>query len=84
MYYICKEKFENEYLKDEKYHKVRDRCHYKQGYRGAMHSICNLKLSVSKKISMIFHNGSNYDYDFIIKELAEQFEKTIYLFTRKY
>ena len=26
--YICKEKFENKYLKDKKYHKVRDHCHY--------------------------------------------------------
>ena len=40
-------------------------------YRGAMHSRCNLKYSVSKKIFMVFHNGSNCDYHFIIKELAE-------------
>ena len=82
--YICKEKFENECLKDEKYHKVRDHCHYTREYRGATHSICNLKLSVSKKIYIVFNNGSNYDYDFIIKELADEFEKTIYLFMRKY
>ena len=42
--YICKEKFENKYLKD-------------------------------KKCLSVFHNGSNYDYHFIIKELAEEFEK---------
>ena len=24
---------------------------------------------------MIFYNGSNYDYDFIIKDLAEEFKK---------
>ena len=29
--YICKEKFDNKYLKDKKYCKVRDRDHY---YRG--------------------------------------------------
>ena len=28
-----------------------------------------------KKISIVFHNGSNYDYNFIIKELAEEFKK---------
>ena len=28
-----------------------------------------------KKIPITFHNGSNYDYHFIIKELAEEFEK---------
>ena len=27
IYYICKEKFENKYLKDKKHHKVRDHCH---------------------------------------------------------
>ena len=28
-----------------------------------------------KKIPIVFQNGSNYDYHFIIKELAEEFEK---------
>ena len=45
---ICKEKFENKYLKNKKYRKVRDRCHYTGEYRGAKHRICNLKYSVSK------------------------------------
>ena len=26
--YMCKEKFENKYLKDKIYRKVRDHCHY--------------------------------------------------------
>ena len=29
---------------------------------------------MSKKIPIVFHNGSNYDYHFIIKELAEEFK----------
>ena len=37
-----------------------------------MHSICNLNYSVPKKILIAFHNGSNYDYHFIIKALAEE------------
>ena len=28
-----------------------------------------------KNISTVFHNGSNYDYHFIVKELAEKFKK---------
>ena len=28
-----------------------------------------------KKISIAFHNGSNYDDHFMVKELAEEFEK---------
>ena len=57
------------------YHKVRDHCHYIGEYRGVVHSICILKYSVSKKILIAFHNGSSYDYHFIIKELAEEFQK---------
>ena len=60
---------------DKKYCKVRDHCYCTGEYRGAAHSICNLKYSVPKKIIKVFHNGSNYDYRFIIKELAEEFEK---------
>ena len=47
--YICKEKFENKYLKDKKYCKARDHFYYKGKYRGAAHSICSLKYSVPKK-----------------------------------
>ena len=39
-------------------------------YRGSAHSICNLKFYVPKAIPVVFHNDSNYDYHFIIKELA--------------
>ena len=47
--YICNKKFENKYLEDKKYHKVTDNCHYTGKYRGAAHSICNLKQSVTRK-----------------------------------
>ena len=40
--YICKEKFENKYLRDIKYCQVRDHCHYKGKYGGAAHSICKI------------------------------------------
>ena len=50
----------------------------------AAHRIWDLKYSVLKKIPILFHNGSNYVYHLIIKELAEEFKKTIYLFRRNY
>ena len=55
--------------------KVRDHCHYTEKYKGAAHSICNLKYSVPKIIPIAFQNGSNYDYHLIIKELVDEFEK---------
>ena len=64
-------------MKDKKYRKVRDHCHYAGEYRGAAHSICNLRYSLPKQIPMVFHNGSNYDYHFIIKELAEELKKQL-------
>ena len=69
---FVKKNLKNKYLKDKKYCKVRDHCHYTGEYRGAAHSICNLKCSVPKRIYIVFHNGSNYDYDFIIKEFKKQ------------
>ena len=62
-------------MKDKKDWKVRDHFHYTGEYRGALHYICNLKYSVPEGIHIVFHNGSNYDYHFIIKELAEEFRK---------
>ena len=72
--YICKEKFENKYVKDKKCHKVRDHCHYTREYGGAAHSICNLNFSIHKKLPITFYNGSNYNYHFIITDLTEEFE----------
>ena len=69
--YICKKEFSNNKKKN---YKVRDHCHYTGKYRGAAHNICNLRHKVSKEIPLVFHNGSIYDYHFIIKELEKEFE----------
>ena len=70
--YIC----ENKFYKDKKnnYIKVRDHCHYTRKYRGAAHKICNLMYNTPRERPVVFHNGSSYDYHFIIKGLAEEFE----------
>ena len=62
-------------MKDKKYCKVRAQCHYTGEFRGAPHSICNLKCSVLKEILIAFHKWSNNDYHCIIKELAEKLKK---------
>ena len=55
-------------------HKVRDHCHYTRKFRGAAHNICNLRCKIPKKIPVVSHNGSAYDWHFIIKQLAEDFK----------
>ena len=42
IYYIFKEKFEDKFLKDKKYCKIRDHYHYTGEYRATAQSICNL------------------------------------------
>ena len=71
--YICKKRFSTD-DNNKKYHKVRDHCHYNRKYRGTAHHICNLRYKIPKEIPVVFHNGSTYNYHFIIKELAEEFE----------
>ena len=66
--YICKKEFD---MNDKKNYKVRDHCHYTGKYRG---NICNLRYKIPKEISVVFHNGSTYDYHFIIKELVKEFD----------
>ena len=43
-------------------YEIRDHRHYTGEYRGATHSICNLKYGVPKVLPRVFHNESNYDY----------------------
>ena len=71
--HICKKRFSTD-DNNIKYHKVRDHCNYTGKYRGAAHDICNLRYKIPKEIPVVFHNGSTYDYHFIIKELGEEFK----------
>ena len=71
--HICKKRFTTD-DDNKKYYKIRDHCHYTGKCRGAAHNICNLRYETPKEIPVVFHNGSTYDYHYIIKELAEEFE----------
>ena len=75
--HICQKEFcydKNEKKKFKIYQKVRDHCHYTGKFRGAAHSICNLRYKVPQENTIKIHNGSTYDYHFLIKELAEEFK----------
>ena len=65
--HICKNELNND-------NKVRDHCYYIGKYRGAAHNKCNLRYKIPKEIPVVFHNGSTYDYHFIIKQLAREFK----------
>ena len=66
--HICWKEFDND--KD----KVRDYCYFTGRYIGAAHNDCNLRHKIPKNIPIVFHNGSMYDYHFLIKEFAEEFD----------
>ena len=61
--FICDKRFcyDKKSKNYKNYEKVHDHCHYTGNYRGAAHSICNLQYKTTKKIPVIFHNGSKYD-----------------------
>ena len=75
--YICEQEFRTNESNKKEFklkQKVRDHCHYTGKYREAAHSICNLCYQIPKEIPVVFHNGSTYDYHFIIKRLAKEFK----------
>ena len=76
--YIRGKKFSKKFAKDKNYRNVRVHCHFTGKYTDATHITYNLRFNVPNEIPVVFHNGSNYDYYSIIKELAnyleEQFE----------
>ena len=81
--HICKKVFG----KKKNHTKVRDHDHYTGKYRGAAHLICNLRYSTQVDIPAFFHNGTNYDFNLIINELAKEFRsemRLIPLNTNKY
>ena len=65
---ICKKKF----IKNSfNYKKVRDHDHYTGKYRGAAHSLCNLRYLEQRNLTIGMHNGSNYDFHLTSKELQK-------------
>jgi hypothetical protein len=60
--YLCKRDF-------EALIKCRDHCHFTGKYLGAACQSCNLERRKQQKLKIFMHNGSRYDFHFIIKAL---------------
>ena len=58
--------------------------HYIGKYGGTAYSMFNLKNNVPNEIPIVFHNGSNYDYHFVIKKLVKQFKREFNFLRKKY
>ena len=81
--HICKKVFG----KKKNHFKVRDHDHYTGKCRGAAHLICNLRYFTQIDIPVIFHDGTNYDFNLIVTKLAKEFRsemRCIPLNTNKY
>ena len=74
---ICKKGFttdENDKNAFKLYHKVSEIIvTIQENIEELSHSICNLRYKTPKEIPVVFHNGSTYDYHFIINQLAKDF-----------
>ena len=68
--YICGKRIFKKLSKSLNHWKVIDHCHYTGKCTDAAGNICNLKFNVPNEIPVVFHNGLNDDYHFIIKELV--------------
>ena len=67
VHYVCKKEFST-----DDNNEVKDHCHYTGKFRGAAYDICNLRYKTLKEIPVVFHDGSTYDYHFIIKQLEKE------------
>ena len=65
--YLCQKNFESQNLM-----KNRDHNHHTGKYLGAACTSCNLKRKRIKKIPIFLHNGSRYDFHFIIRALHKK------------
>lgn len=72
--YLCKKSFTEKI-------KCRDHCHFSGKYLGAACQSCNLERRKQRRLKIFMHNGSKYDFHFIIKALNNRSEdiKNIYI-----
>ena len=65
-------------FKSINYRKATDYCNYTGKHGGAAH--CDLKFNVLNEIHVVFCDGSNYDYHFILMNVFRKIQKGTKLF----
>ena len=76
--YMCNERF----TKSDP--KVRDHDHQTGLFMGPAHNSCNLRRRRQKYMKIFLHNGSSYDFHFIVKAITKQSEKIRNLYLLPY
>ena len=71
--YICEKDFSDD---DPK---VRDHDHADGLFISAAHNSCNLKRKNQRFLKIFMHNGSRYDFHFLVKALAKKDVKNLYV-----
>ena len=61
--YLCKQAFSDDVVK------CRDHCHFTGQYLGAACNTCNVNRKKSRRLKIFMHNGSRFDFHFIVKAL---------------
>jgi hypothetical protein len=64
--YLCEEPFTYDN------YKVRDHNHFTTEFLGAACNVCNMKRERQRKIPIYAHNGSRYDFHFLIRALENE------------
>lgn len=73
---FCEERFRDGELKENDY------CHFTGKCNGTIHTKCSSKWQHDTTIPVVFHNLTDYDSHFIIKNLAKDFEGRIDVLAR--
>lgn len=60
-------------------HKVRDHNHRDGCFLGAAHNSCNLRRRRQNKLKIFIHNGSSYDFHFLVKSLGKRDVRNLYV-----
>ena len=69
--YLCENRFTIEN------YKVQDHCHVTGLFRGAACNECNLRLKLTNRIPVVFHNLRGYDSHLLMQKLGEYKDKKI-------